>query len=237
LRKYYDIDCLKFKQGKKTILSINIHDDHYDFQVIFGKAERGKFEKQRDEFPLSIKEIYDSSKTHYDGKWMLIPVSDLDTLEAIKKLILIKKKPNRKPFSREQAIYSDCGHRCDLCVHYSGGTVSDEFRLELIERINRVYSPETLLEDAIKTHPLCPGCEKAHSGDFNSDEKLNLHANGLCEQKKCAAIKGIDKCSNCSGYPCPKATTGWPPRIELKHVLADDVTWAILPYIDGQYGN
>jgi len=29
--KYYDIDCLKFRQGKKTILSINIYEDHYDF--------------------------------------------------------------------------------------------------------------------------------------------------------------------------------------------------------------
>jgi len=28
--KYYDIDCLKFRQGKKTILSINIHEDYYD---------------------------------------------------------------------------------------------------------------------------------------------------------------------------------------------------------------
>jgi hypothetical protein len=49
--RYYDIDCLKFRQGKKTILSINIHDDYYDFQIILGKAEREKFEAWRDEFP------------------------------------------------------------------------------------------------------------------------------------------------------------------------------------------
>ncbi len=40
LGKYYEIDCLRFRQGKKTILSINIHEDHHDFQVIFNKAER-----------------------------------------------------------------------------------------------------------------------------------------------------------------------------------------------------
>jgi hypothetical protein len=28
--KYYGIDCLKFRQGKKTILSINLHEDHYE---------------------------------------------------------------------------------------------------------------------------------------------------------------------------------------------------------------
>ena len=36
---YYDIPCLKFRQGKKTIVSINMHEDHYDFQIILGKAE------------------------------------------------------------------------------------------------------------------------------------------------------------------------------------------------------
>lgn len=30
---------------------------------------------------------------------------------------------------------------------------------------------------------------------------------------------------------------GWKPAIELRNVNADDVTWAILPYVDGQYGN
>ena len=233
--KYYDIDCLKFRQGKKTILSINIHDDRYDFQVIFGKAERDKFDARREEFPKIIQDIYNSEKNLHDGKWMLIPVADLDMLEAVKKLILIKKNPNRKPFSKEQAVYGNCGHRCDLCVHYNGGTINDDFRLELIERVNRVYCPDKPLEEAIKNHFLCPGCEKAHSGD--SDVELNSHTNGLCEQKKCAASKGNEKCVNCSNYPCSKSTAGWPPKIELKHILADDVTWAILPYVEGQYGN
>lgn len=49
--KYYDVDCLKFRQGKKTILSINIHEERYDFQIIFGKAEREKFESQSSAFP------------------------------------------------------------------------------------------------------------------------------------------------------------------------------------------
>ncbi|MCL2013825.1 MAG: hypothetical protein FWG69_02420 [Oscillospiraceae bacterium] len=48
--KYYDIDFLKFRQGKRTILSINIHEDYYDFQIIYGKAEREKFEARLDEF-------------------------------------------------------------------------------------------------------------------------------------------------------------------------------------------
>ncbi|MCL2002406.1 MAG: DUF3788 family protein [Oscillospiraceae bacterium] len=227
--KYYDIDCLKFRQGKKTVLSINIHEDHYDFQIIFGKAEREKFEARRGEFPPAIQALYDEAHTYHDGKWMLIRVDNLDMLETVKQMIMIKKKPNRKPFPKEQAVYADCGHRCDLCVHYTGGTVSDEFREELKERINRVYNPPGANVDEGhwgKDMELCNGCR--HGGISGKHD---------CEQKKCASAKGLDKCVHCGEYPCDNATAGWPPKIEPKHILADDVTWAILPYVDGQYGN
>ncbi len=219
--KYYEIDCLKFRQGKKTILSINIHEDRYDFQVIFGKAEREKFEARRGEFPQKIQDIYDNSKTYHDGKWMLIPVADLETLEAVKRLILIKKKPNRKPFPKEQAVYGGCGHRCDLCVHYTGETISDEFRKELQERVRRVYgvSPD-------EEFPPCDGCRNGGIG-----------AKFDCYQIKCAKDKGAARCMDCAEYDCGKATAGWKPAIEARSILADDVTWAILPYVARQYGN
>lgn len=219
--KYYDIDCLKFRQGKKTILSINIHEDRYDFQVIFGKAERGKFEAQRGAFPQDIQYIYDSSKTYHDGKWMMIPVANLEMLEAVKQMIMIKKKPNRKPFSKKQAIYGDCGHRCDLCVHFTGGTISEEFRRELQERVRRVYG---LRPD--EGFPPCNGCANGGiTGKFD------------CDQMKCAKDKGVPRCMDCPAYDCGKASVGLKPAIEARSVLADDVTWAILPYVDGQYGN
>lgn len=219
--KYYDTECLKFRQGKKTILSINIHEDHYDFQVIFGKAEREKFETLRSEFTQNILDIYDNSKTYHDGKWMMIPVVDLETLEAVKQMIIIKKKPNRKPFSKEQAIYSDCGHRCDLCVHYIGGKISEEFRKELQERVRRVYG---LRSD--EEFPLCNGCSNGGiTGKFD------------CDQIKCAKDKAVPRCMDCSEYDCGKASAGLRPAIKAISISADDVTWAILPYVDGQYGN
>ena len=225
--KFYDIDCLKFRQGKKTILSINIHDDRYDFQIIFGKAEREKFEERRGDFPQFIQEIYNSSKTHYDGKWMLIPVADLETLEAVKKLIIIKKNPNRKPFPKENAVYASCGQRCDLCVHFSGAAFSEEFRAELKLRLIRVYANGMgdggYWGDDMK---LCDGC---NTGGIDKDFD--------CESLKCAKAQGFDNCHDCCNNPCDKSTAGWRPRIELKHILADDVSWAILPYVYRQYGN
>ena len=215
--KYYDIDCLKFRQGKKTILSINIHDDHYDFQIIFGKVEREKFEARKDEFPQTIVNLYDEAHTYHDGKWMLIRVDTMETLEAVKKMIIIKKKPNRKPFRKENAIYGKCGHRCDLCIHYSGGSISEEFREELKERLTRVYGNTDWTMR-------CSGCGTS-----------GCHTQ-LCDQLKCAIDKGCDACVSCKQYPCSEATAGY-DKLEAKSILADDVTWAILPYVPYQYGN
>ncbi|MDE7261513.1 MAG: DUF3788 domain-containing protein, partial [Oscillospiraceae bacterium] len=38
-------DELKFKQGKKTILTIYIREDRFSFLIIFGKKEREQFEQ------------------------------------------------------------------------------------------------------------------------------------------------------------------------------------------------
>ena len=56
---FYDVPCVKFRQGKKTIVSINLYKDHYVFQIILGKLEREKFEIVKYEFPLEIQELYD----------------------------------------------------------------------------------------------------------------------------------------------------------------------------------
>lgn len=215
--KYYETDCLKFRQGEKTILSVNIHDNYYDFQIIFGKYEREKFEARRDEFPQCIVDLYDKAHTYHDGKWILIKVDTMETLEAVKKMILIKKKPNRKPLPKENAIYSVCGQRCDLCGHYTG--ISDEFRIDLCERYKRVYG------SGDEWKKPCTGC---HSDRENWEP---------CPLKKCAADKGIARCGDCVDYHSCMPEVSSRGAIEPKSILADDVTWAILPFAHEQFGN
>ena len=53
----------------------------------------------------------------------------------------------------------------------------------------------------------------------------------------CAEQKGFDKCISCIEYPCDKALVGLRPEIHTRIILADDVTWAILPFVYKQYGN
>ena len=219
--KYYDVDCLKFRQGRKTILSINIYEDRYDFQIIFGKNERDIFELRRSEFSQYLQDIYDNSNTFHDGKWMMFPVDNLDSLEAIKPLIMIKKKPNRKPFPKDKAVYSDCGHRCDLCVHYISGSIDEELQSEMKERVRRVYDL-----DPDEKFPPCKGC--ANGGITGKYD---------CDQRKCAKVRGVPRCLDCPEYDCGLATVGLKPLIEARSISAADVTWAILPYVEGQYGN
>jgi hypothetical protein len=64
-----------------------MHEDCYDFQIIFGKAERETFEARRGEFPASIQALYDEAHKCNDGKWMLILVDNLETLEVVKQMI------------------------------------------------------------------------------------------------------------------------------------------------------
>lgn len=143
----------------------------------------------------------------------------METLESVKKLILIKKKPNRKPFPKEQAVYSKCGMRCDLCLHYTGGTISEELRKELKERIIRVYND---IDNYGENMMLCPGCRNKDTKD--------------CSKLNCAREKGHEACLDCTEYPCGNCGIVT-SEITANSTLADDVTWAILPFVDGQYGN
>ncbi len=212
---------LKFKQSKKTILTVYIHEEKFTFLIIFGKSEREKFEMVKSEFSQYIQDYYENSKTYHDGKWMFIDVAALDILEEVKKLIEIKKKPNRKPLPSENAFYSLCGHRCDLCLHYTGDTISEEFRKKLVEHSDHVYG-------AYDCSMRCSGCNT--EGCHCNDEK------GMCDSLKCAHEKGLAACVECDKYPCFETTAGY-KGLEAKSISADDVTWAILPYVPYQYGN
>jgi hypothetical protein len=214
--KYYDIDCLKFRQGKRTFLSINIHEDHYDFQIIYGKTEREKFETRLGEFPKTIQDLYIMSHALPDGLWMLIKVDNLKTLEAVKQMIMIKKKPNRKPLPKTHIHLGNCGHRCDLCVHYKGLT---SFSTEEMEYARTCC---TAVYGVSGWEINCDGC---HWPDCT------------VESAHCRKGKGIDKCSTCGNYYSCTKTAGWPPKIHTRTITADQVTYAILPYVKGQYGN
>ena len=214
-----DKNTLKFRRGERTLLTIVTHDDHYTFVVIFGKAERDTFTTQRDSFSTWMQAQYDHAKVHHEGRWMYIDVSTMAQLEEVKRMIIIKKKPNRKPFPTEQAQLSRCGMRCYLCVHYTGGTISESLRAVLAASCNRCYGggfDEPLMRCAA-------GCQSKSMDD-------------PCGIIQCLKGRQLTQCHQCPEFPCDKAPL---VRCEIDphSTTAEDITLAVLPYVHEQYGN
>jgi len=202
-------ETMRFMRGKYVLDEIGDGKDTLEF-------------RENGELILTIRIHEDRYDFIINGK--CVSVADLENWENIKQMIMTKKEPNRKPFPKEGAIYSDCGHRCDLCIHYNVGEIDEDFRMMLIERVNRIYSPEKTAAESRATLPMCNGCGKPGFGEG-------------CQQRDCAGKKGVKTCLDCPEYDCGKATAGIPPKIHTETYLADDITWAILPYVAMQYGN
>lgn len=85
----------KYRRGGKTLCTLYVKDNYFNIQIVFGKDERAKFENEQDTYSDEIQSIYNNSTTYHDGKWMSFePTNQL--LEDIRKLLYIKRKPNRK---------------------------------------------------------------------------------------------------------------------------------------------
>lgn len=87
---------LKYRRGGKTLCALYPRELGLKILVIFGKVEREKFENSRQEFTQYISDFYDNTHQYHDGKWLYLDYNRDLLVDDIKKLILIKKKPNRK---------------------------------------------------------------------------------------------------------------------------------------------
>ena len=207
VRKAIGEETMRFLRGKYALDEVGNEKDQLEFRDGNGIILTIFIRKRRYDFRIGERTIR---------------VTDLESLEEAKQLILARKAPNRKSFPTENAVYSRCGHRCDLCQHYIGGSNSEAFRAKLIEHVKHVYGSGPDHEV-----PPCQGC--AHGG---------LDGKADCRQLKCAAKKGLEKCQDCRKYnrECSPGV-GYNRGIEPRGISAEDVTWAILPYISEQYSN
>ncbi|MGN0608287.1 MAG: DUF3788 domain-containing protein [Oscillospiraceae bacterium] len=85
----------KYRRGGKTLCTFYAKQDTANILIIFGKAEREKFEAQRNNFSEQILAIYDTTQTYHDGKWLWIPIDDTLSFDDILNMLKIKRKPNR----------------------------------------------------------------------------------------------------------------------------------------------
>ena len=108
ITKYYDMEQIwnnggkkwtyeyKFKQGGKTLCAFYFKDNTLGLMIIFGKDERIKFEGIRSELSPEVLETYDNAETFHDGKWVMFDITNNSITEDLKKLLFIKRKPNKK---------------------------------------------------------------------------------------------------------------------------------------------
>ena len=104
----YDVDRLwnkgfghwkieyKYRRGGKTLCSFYAKEYVANLLITYGKAEREKFEGIKAAVSKQLRDIYDSTETLHDGKWLWIPLDDHINLEDIINMLKLKRKPNRK---------------------------------------------------------------------------------------------------------------------------------------------
>lgn len=61
--------------------------------VVFGGAEREKFEERRYAWRSDLVKLYDDSKTYIDGKWLTVAMSSKDDLQDVKEILAMKRPP------------------------------------------------------------------------------------------------------------------------------------------------
>lgn len=103
----YDMECLwgtggkawayeyKYRRGGRTLCALYARENCVGFMVILGKAERIKFEQEREHFSREVQRIYDEAQTYHDGKWMMFEPADTSLFDDFIRLLSIKRKPNR----------------------------------------------------------------------------------------------------------------------------------------------
>lgn len=106
IEEKYDMECIwnrggkawdyeyKYRRGGKTLCALYAREGCIGFMVIFGKAERDKFENVKMEFSEEVRKIYDEANTYHDGKWMMFLPKDAAMFVDFMRLLEIKRRGN-----------------------------------------------------------------------------------------------------------------------------------------------
>lgn len=86
----------KFRRGGKTLCTLYAKENNFSLLIVLGKAEREKFEAEKTGYSEKIRRVYDETQTYHDGKWMWLDVTETSLFPDIERLLLLKRKPNKK---------------------------------------------------------------------------------------------------------------------------------------------
>ena len=86
----------KYRRGGKTLCTFYAGENSAALLITMGKAEREKFEAERELYAPTLQRIYDDTHTYHDGKWLFLPLNDDLVWDDVQRLLRIKRRPNRK---------------------------------------------------------------------------------------------------------------------------------------------
>ena len=84
---------IRYRRSGKTLTAFYPENGGFTVQVILGNKEVEKFQNMREELSADLVQLFDETKQLHDGRWLWIRQPSMGTIEDIKKLIQLKRRP------------------------------------------------------------------------------------------------------------------------------------------------
>lgn len=92
-KKEYDW-TIRYRKSGKTLVTLLPEKDNFCILVVLGKKEVAKAKDIR--LNSFVKKIFNSAKQYHDGRWLWIRPRNKGDLQAVKTLLVMKRKPHKK---------------------------------------------------------------------------------------------------------------------------------------------
>ncbi len=91
---------LRWRRGGKTLATAYFHPGKLVCQIVFGQAERDKVEALQPPLSGELRRCYDEATTFHDGKWVGFELPSTEAAQALRPLLLVKRRPNKGASAR-----------------------------------------------------------------------------------------------------------------------------------------
>lgn len=86
---------VRYRKSGKTLCSLFPEVGGFTVLIVLGKREVEKVEGVLNELSTNLRTQFNNTKQLHDGRWLWIRISSTVSLEDIKKILQIKRKPKR----------------------------------------------------------------------------------------------------------------------------------------------
>ena len=86
---------LRYRKSGKTLCSLFPEQGAFSALVVLGRREAEKALSMLDEFGSGVRTALEETEQLHDGRWLWIRVLSVDDADDVKKLLRLKRRPNR----------------------------------------------------------------------------------------------------------------------------------------------